>query len=518
MNLLERTATDHLADLSAGRISSVELTRAYLDRIDRHDGRLRAFLRVAPEAALARAEEIDRRRSAGQPLGRLAGLPVAIKDVLCTQGEPTTCGSRILENFCPPYDATVIARLKAADAVLIGKTNMDEFAMGGSNENSAFFPTHNPWDLSRIPGGSSGGAAACVAARMAPLSVGTDTGGSVRCPAGLCGVSGLKPTYGRVSRYGLVAFASSLDQIGPLAQTAEDMALLLEVLAGHDPADSTSVDLPVPQYSQTVREPLAGLRLGMVREHFGDGLDAEVDAAVREAVRVYESLGAKVTWLSMPHSKYAVAVYYIIAPCEASSNLARYDGVHYGYRTDEKQMLVDLQAERSRLQKAGDPQAGTLAALDSLDNPLIRMYRRSRAEGFGPEVKRRIMLGTYALSAGYYDAYYKKALQVCRLIRQDFDRAFEEVDLLIGPVTPTPAFKIGEKIDDPLAMYLFDLYTVSTNLAGIAALSIPCGFSSAGLPIGLHLQAPPFDEDRLLRGAHMFQQATDWHTRKPELG
>ena len=342
---------------------------------------------------MARAEEIDRRRAAGQSLGRLGGLPVAVKDVLCTQGEPTTCGSRILEHFRPPYDATVIARLKAADAVLIGKTNMDEFAMGGSNENSAFHSTHNPWDLSRIPGGSSGGAAACVAARMAPLSVGTDTGGSVRCPAGMCGISGLKPTYGRVSRYGLVAFASSLDQIGPLAQTAEDMALLLEVLAGQDPADSTSVHLPVPPYTKTVRQPLAGLRLGMVREHFGEGLDAEVEAAVREAVRVYESLGAKVAWLSMPHGKYAVAVYYVIAPCEASSNLARYDGVQYGYRTDEKQMLAELKAERTRLQKAGDTRA-----VEGLDNPLIRMYRRSRAKGFGAEVKRRIMLGTYALT------------------------------------------------------------------------------------------------------------------------
>ena len=437
---------------------------------------------------------------------------MAVKDVLCTQGEPTTCASRMLENFRPPYDATVIARLKAADAVLIGKTNMDEFAMGGSNENSAFHPTHNPWDLARIPGGSSGGAAACVAASMAPLSIGTDTGGSVRCPAGLCGVSGLKPTYGRVSRFGLIAFASSLDQVGPLGRTAEDMALLLEVIAGHDPRDSTSVNVPVPEYTKMIGQPLAGLRLGLVREHFGEGLDGEVEAAVREAMRVYESLGATVKWVSLPHSKYAVAVYYVIAPCEASSNLARYDGVHYGYRTDEKLMLADLAAERAQLQKEGDK-----AALASLDNPLVRLYRRSRAEGFGPEVKRRIMLGTYALSAGYYDAYYKKALQVRRLIRQDFDKAFEEVDLIAGPVTPAPAFKIGEKIDDPLAMYLFDLYTVSTKLAGIAALSIPCGFSSAGLPIGLHLQAPAFEEERLLRGAHMFQQATDWHAKKPEL-
>jgi aspartyl-tRNA(Asn)/glutamyl-tRNA(Gln) amidotransferase subunit A len=311
----------------------------------------------------------------------------------------------------------------------------------------------------------------------------------------------MKPTYGRVSRYGLVAFASSLDQIGPLGQTAEDCALLLEVLAGHDPLDSTSIDRPVPKYSRTIRQPLEGLRLGLVREHFGEGLDAEVEAAVREAVRVYESLGAKVRELSMPHSKYAVATYYIIAPCEASSNLARYDGVHYGHRTNES----------SRHTPCADTKLQT-------DNALIQMYRRSRAEGLGPEVKRRIMLGTYALSAGYYDAYYKKALKVRRLIRQDFDRAFEEVDLIVGPVTPTPAFKIGERIDDPLAMYLFDLYTVSTNLAGIAGISIPCGFSSTGLPIGLHLQAPPFEEERLLRGAHMFQQATDWHTKRPTLG
>jgi len=322
----------------------------------------------------------------------------------------------------------------------------------------------------------------------------------------------MKPTYGRVSRYGLVAFASSLDQVGPLGQTAEDVALLLEVLAGHDPLDSTSIDRPVPPYSQTVRQPLDGLRLGLVREHFAEGLDAQVDAAIREAVRVYESLGAKISWLSMPHSKYAVATYYIIAPCEASSNLARYDGVHFGYRTDQAAMAAQLDAQRKALQRAGDH-----AALDELDNALVRLYRQTRAEGFGPEVKRRIMLGTYALSAGYYDAYYLKALKVRRLIRQDFDAAFREVDLIAGPVAPAPAFRIGEKIDDPLSMYLFDLYTVSTNLAGIGGISIPCGFSSAGLPIGLQLQAPPFEEDRLLRGAWMFQQATDWHTRRPEL-
>jgi aspartyl-tRNA(Asn)/glutamyl-tRNA(Gln) amidotransferase subunit A len=488
-----QTASELVRQLAKGEITSVEVTQSYLDRIEQHDGQVKAFLRVDPSAALAQAEEIDRCRKAGKPLGPLAGLPVAVKDVLCSQGEATTCGSRMLENFRPPYDATAVAKLKAADAVLIGRTNMDEFAMGGSNENSAFFPTHNPWDLSRIPGGSSGGSAAAVAARMAPLAVGTDTGGSVRCPAGLCGISGMKPTYGRVSRYGLVAFASSLDQIGPMGQTAEDCALLLEVLAGHDPKDSTSVDVPVPRYTETVGRPLEGLRLGLVREHFGEGLDVEVDRAVREAVRVYQSLGASVKELSLPHGKYAVATYYIIAPCEASSNLARYDGVHYGYRSKGQGTSV------------------------SSDNALIDMYRRSRSEGFGAEVKRRIMLGTYALSAGYYDAYYKKALKVRRLIRQDFDRAFEDVDLIIGPVTPTPAFKIGERIDDPLAMYLFDLYTVSTNLAGIAGISIPCGLSSAGLPIGLHLQSPPFEEERLLRGAAMFQRATDWHTRQPPL-
>lgn len=469
--------------LAAGEITSAQVTRTYLDRIAQYDGAVRAFLRVEPATALAQAEAIDARRAAGKPIGRLAGLPVAVKDILCAQGELTTCASRMLENFRSPYDATVVAKLKAADAVLIGRTNMDEFAMGGSNETSAFFPTRNPWDLDRVPGGSSGGSAACVAARMAPLAVGTDTGGSIRCPASLCGITGLKPTYGRVSRFGLVAFASSLDQIGPMAQTAEDCALLLEVLAGYDPKDSTSMNLPVPAYTKTVGLPLEGLRVGLAREHFGEGLDGEVERAVREGVRVYESLGAKVKMISLPHSKYAVATYYIIAPCEASSNLARYDGAHYGYRAE--------------------------------NSALLEMYCRSRSQGLGAEVKRRIMLGTYALSAGYYDAYYKKALKVRRLIREDFDRAFQEVDLILGPVAPTPAFKLGERIDDPLAMYLFDLYTVSTNLAGIAGLSLPCGFSASGLPIGLHLQSPAFEEERLLRAAAMFQRATDWHQKMP---
>ena len=512
MSLISTSAVELLAQLNAGQTTSVELTQACLDQIRRHDPQVKAFLRVDPERALARAADVDRRRRDGKPLGRLAGLPVAIKDLLCTEGEPTTCASKMLENFAPPYDATVIARLKAADAVLIGKTNMDEFAMGGSTENSAFQQTANPWDLTRIPGGSSGGAAACVAAGMAPLSVGSDTGGSIRQPAGLCGITGLKPTYGRVSRYGLVAFASSLDQIGPLARSAEDTALLLEVLAGHDPLDSTSVDLPVPAYSHSVKQPLANLRLGLVREHFTEGLDAEVDAAVREAVKVYESLGAKVRWVSLAHGKFAVATYYIIAPCEASSNLARYDGVHYGHRTDEKEMVAALAAERGALE-----QAGRHAQAEALDNPLVRMYRQSRAEGFGPEVKRRIMLGTYALSAGYYDAYYLKALKVRRLIRQDYDAAFNEVDLIAGPVTTTTAFKLGEKVNDPLSMYLVDLYTVSANLAGIGGIAFPCGLSAGGLPIGLQLQGPPFAEERLLQAAHMFQQATDWHQRVPPL-
>ena len=394
MSVVHLSATNLLSKLNVREITAAEVADAFLRRIAEQDGKVGAFLRVDRDAAMARAQEIDRRRAAGQPVGRLGGLPVAVKDLLCTRGEPTTCASRMLKEFRPPYDATVIARLKAADAVLIGKTNMDEFAMGGSTENSAFQVTRNPWKLDCIPGGSSGGAAAGVAASMAPLSVGSDTGGSIREPASLCGITGLKPTYGRVSRFGLVAFASSLDQIGPLAWTAEDAALLLEVLAGHDPLDSTSVNLPVPKYAETVRKGLPGLRIGLVREHFGEGLDPEVETAVREAVKVYQSLGATVHEVSLPHSKYAVATYYIIAPCEASSNLARYDGVHYGYRTDERSMLAELEARRKALERAGDRKG-----LDDLDNPLVCLYRQTRSEGFGAEVKRRIMLGTYALSA-----------------------------------------------------------------------------------------------------------------------
>ena len=511
MSLIDLTATEQLTRLASGEIRSVELTGAYLDQIERYDARVGAFLWCDRAAALEQAERIDARRAAGEPTGPLAGMPIAVKDVLCTQGIATTCASRMLENFRPPYDATVVARLKSADAVLLGKTNMDEFAMGASTENSAFLRTSNPWNYDCTPGGSSGGAAACVAASMASLSVGSDTGGSIRQPAALCGVTGLKPTYGRVSRFGLVAFASSLDQVGPLARTAEDAARLLETLAGHDPLDSTSVDRPAPAYSQSIGDPLEGLRIGLVREHFDDGLDRDVEAAVREAARVYESLGATVKEISMPHGRYGVATYYIIAPSEASSNLARYDGVHYGYRTDEQTMLAELEAERAKWEGEHND-----AALAQLDAPLVRLYRRSRAEAFGPEVKRRIMLGTYALSAGYYDAYYLKALKVRRLIRRDYDEAFKQVDLIAGPVTAGPAFKLGEKLDDPLAMYLVDLYTVSANLSGVPGISLPCGFAGR-LPVGLQLQAPLFEESRLLRAAHMFQQATDWHTRRPEL-
>ncbi len=497
------TASQALALLTRGELSAVELTQSYLERIAEHDATVGAFLHVAAEAALATAADIDSRRRAGQSVGQLAGLPVAVKDVLCDSRTRTTCASRMLENFQPPYDSTVVAKLRAADAVLIGRTNMDEFAMGGSTENSAFQITRNPWNLQCIPGGSSGGAAACVAAGMAPLSIGTDTGGSIRQPAGLCGVVGLKPTYGRVSRFGLVAFASSLDQVGPLAHNTSDAALLLETIAGHDPQDATSLDTPVPPYTHTIDQPLTGLRLGIVREHFAEGLHPEVEAAVRGALEVYRSLGATIKEISLPHSKYAVATYYVIAPSEASSNLARYDGVHYGHRADESSLLAELATERKQLAAAGDQEG-----LDNQDTGLVRMYRRSRAEGFGPEVKRRIMLGAYALSAGYYDAYYLKALKVRRLIRQDFDAAFAEVDLIAGPVTAQPAWGLGEMAGDPLSMYLVDLYTVSANLAGIPGLSLPCGFTQDGLPIGLQLQAPALGEETLLRGARMYEQAT----------
>ena len=508
MSLTELDASGLLKELNSGEVTATEAVSEYLTAIEQLDEQIGAFLSVRRDAALEKAADVDARRKAGKSVGMLAGVPVAVKDLLCMRGEPTTCASRMLAAYKPPYNATVIDKLNAADAVIIGSTNLDEFAMGGSCENSALGSTKNPWDTSRVPGGSSGGAAAAAAAGFTPLSIGTDTGGSIRQPASFCGVTGMKPTYGRVSRYGLVAFASSLDQIGPIARTAKDTALLLSAIAGHDPKDSTSAPEKTVDFAQSIEQPLDGLRLGVATEHFEAGLDSETEKAVREAIAVYQSLGATLQELSMPHSKYGIATYYIIAPCEASSNLARYDGAHYGYRCDEQSMLDDLQAEREAV-------AGDEKKLDKIDTSLVRMYRRTRAEGFGPEVKRRIMLGTYALSQGYYDQYYVQALKVRRLIANNYHDAFQKVDLIIGPTTPSPAFKIGEKSDDPLSMYLQDLYTVTANLAGIPGISVPCGFSSHGLPIGLQLQAPAMMDEKLFRAAHMYQQQTDWHTRRP---
>ncbi len=487
------TAAALLARMNAGETTSEEIVASLLDRAGR-DQRLNVFVHLDADRILEQARDVDRRRRAGEPLGPLAGVPVAIKDVLCVQGEPTTCGSRMLKGFRPPYDATVIARLRAADAILFGKTNMDEFAMGSSTENSAYGPTLNPWDESRVPGGSSGGSAAAVAAGLAPLSLGSDTGGSIRQPAAVCGVVGLKPTYGRVSRYGLIAFASSLDQVGPFAHDLADTALLLKVISGHDPRYSTSVDAPVPDYAATLDKPPESLRIGVVREFFGEGLDPEVGAAVQEAVKVYEKAGATIKEVSLPHSRYGVPAYYIVAPAECSSNLARYDGTTYGHRAE------DYSAKYPGEEKIAD---------------MVRMMMVSRAEGFGPEVKRRIMLGTFALSAGYADQYYNKALQVRRKIRGDFDAAFREVDVLIGPTSPTPAFKLGERTANTLSMYLSDIDTITANLAGIPGLSIPCGLTRANLPIGLQLLAAPFAEETLLRTARVFERQTDWHTRRP---
>lgn len=496
------TAAEQLGRMQSSDLSSAELTRAYLDRIAAVDGKVGAFLRTTEERALETAANVDKRRAAGEPLGGLAGLPVAVKDLLCDEGQLVTCASRMLETFQAPYNSTVVAKLKAADAVLIGRTNMDEFAMGGSTENSAFQPTRNPWDTERSPGGSSGGAAACVAAGEAPLSIGTDTGGSIRQPAALCGVVGLKPTYGRVSRYGAVAFASSLDQVGPLARTVGDTALLYDAIAGHCDRDSTSAPVEAKPTAPAVNTPLDGLRVGVVREQFTEGLDPEVRTAVEAAIDRYRDLGAEIVDVELPHAKYGVATYYVIAPSEASSNLARYDGIHYGRRTDEAAVHAELTAERKAATEAGDT-----AAAARVESALVRLYRKSRSEGFGPEVQRRIMLGAYALSAGYYDAYYLKALKVRRLIRKDYDAAFEKVNVILGPTTAAPAFKLGELINDPLAMYLVDLYTVSANLAGLPAISLPCGQSSSGLPIGMQLMAPPLEEERLLRAARMHETA-----------
>jgi aspartyl-tRNA(Asn)/glutamyl-tRNA(Gln) amidotransferase subunit A len=468
-----------------GDATPVAVVEEHLDRIERLDGRLGAYLTVTAEEARAAARAAEARYRRGAPLGPLDGVPLALKDNLCTRGVPTTAGSRILKGFVPPYDATVVARLREGGAVLLGKTNLDEFAMGSSTEYSAYHPTHNPWDLARVPGGSSGGSAAAVAAGLAAGAFGSDTGGSVRQPAAFCGVVGLKPTYGRVSRYGLIAFGSSLDQIGPFARDVRDAALLLGAVAGADPRDSTSVPEPVPDYADGLGDGLRGLRLGVPHEYFIEGTDPEVDRAVRQAIDVLRDLGASTEGVSLPTTEYALATYYIVAPAEASSNLARYDGVKYGLRAAGGRDLIDMSG-------------------------------RTRAAGFGPEVKRRIMLGTYALSAGYYDAYYGKAQKVRTLVGRDFQQAFARVDLLVAPTTPNVAFKHGEK-EDPLSMYLNDVFAVPANIAGLPAVSVPCGFTAGGLPIGLQLIARAFDEARLLRAAHAYEQATAWHTRRPEL-
>ena len=474
-------------DIVSGKVRAAGALERFLERIERADGRVRAFLTVTADAARAQARRVDEKIARGEPVGPLAGIPVAVKDNICTADARTTCASRILENYVPPYDATVVRRLRAADAVIVGKTNLDEFAMGSSTENSAFFPTRNPWDLERVPGGSSGGSAAAVAAGMALLALGSDTGGSLRQPAALTGTVGFKPTYGRVSRYGLVAFASSLDQIGPFARTVRDAALLAQVLSGHDPLDSTSVDRPVPDFVGDLERPADGLRLGIPKEYFGPGLDPEVRLAVERAIARMEAAGARRVEVSLPLTEYAIAAYYVVAPCEASSNLARYDGVHYGYRA-----------------RGGED--------------VIALISRSRGEGFGPEVTRRILLGTFALSSGYYEAYYNRALKVRRRIREDFDRAFERCDVLVGPTSPTPAFPLGAKAADPLAMYLCDVYTVATNLAGLPGISIPCGRTSAGLPVGLQIQGRAFDDLGVLQAARAFERELALSLPWPDLG
>jgi len=469
--------------LARRRVSPVELTEAYLHRIAARDGDLNAYITVDEAGALAQAREAEARLARGEG-GPLTGAPLALKDLLATHGLRTTCASRILENFVPPYDATVCARLRREGAVFLGKVNMDEFAMGSSTEHSAFGPTRNPWNRECIPGGSSGGSAAAVAADLCAAALGSDTGGSIRQPASHCGVVGLKPTYGRVSRFGLVAYASSLDQIGPLTKTVRDAALLLNAIAGHDPRDSTSLLAPAPDYLAALGRDLAGLKVGVPREYFGEGVDPDVEAAVKAALNTLAGLGADLVEVSLPHTAYAVAVYYVVAMAEASSNLARYDGVKYGFRGP----------------------AGNLR----------EMYAQTRTRGFGEEVRRRIMLGTYTLSAGYYDAYYRKASQVRTLIRRDFEAAFQRCAVLAAPVAPTPAFRLEEKLDDPLTMYLSDIFTISVNLAGIPGISVPCGFSAAGLPIGLQILGPPLGEPQIFTVAHAFEQATDHHRRRPE--
>ncbi|OHY97926.1 Asp-tRNA(Asn)/Glu-tRNA(Gln) amidotransferase subunit GatA [Salinicola sp. MIT1003] len=475
------TLTELAKGLKAGDFSNRELTTSLLDRIERLDGDINSFITVTRDQALSAADAADQARAKGDSRP-LAGLPLAIKDIFCTQGIRTSCGSKMLDNFQAPYNATVVEKLEAAGMISLGKTNMDEFAMGSSNESSFYGPVKNPWDRTAVPGGSSGGSAAAIAAGFAPAALGTDTGGSIRQPAAFCGITGLKPTYGRVSRYGMIAFASSLDQGGPMARSAEDCALLLGAIAGHDLRDSTSVARVVPDYLAELDAPLDGLKIGLPKEYFGNGLDTEVESAIREAIRVYESLGAKVCEVSLPHTHLAVPAYYVIAPAEASSNLSRYDGVRFGHRCENPADLEDL-------------------------------YKRTRAEGFGDEVKRRILIGTHTLSEGFFDAYYRKAQQVRRLIRQDFLDAFDEVDVLMGPAAPTTAFDLGAK-KDPVSMYLQDIYTIAINLAGIPGISVPAGFAGKR-PIGLQILGQHFAEGQLLNVAHQFQQATDWHRRHP---
>ena len=484
MQIDQLSAADIVAKISAGDLSATECTQHFLDVIESNHQANGAMLARCDDAALTTAKQIDSDRAAGKTLGPLAGLPIAVKDGICTAGITTTAGSKMLSKFVPPYDATIVSRLKQAGAVVVGKTNMDEFAMGSSNENSAFYPAKNPWNHDHVPGGSSGGSATAVAARMAPVAIGSDTGGSIRQPASFCGITGLKPTYGRVSRYGLIAFASSLDQIGPMTTSAKDCALVMQTIAGHDDRDSTSAPDSVPDYLAELDKPLTGVRIGICKEHFEDGLAEEVRANVNEAINVLKTLGATITDIELPYTKYAIAAYYVIAPCEASSNLSRFDGVRYTDRV----------------------------AAENLED----MYSKTRGEFFGEEVKKRILLGTYALSSGYDHEYYLTASKVRRMIKNDYDRAFESVDMIVGPTVPTTAFKFDQHAQDPLAMYLADIYTVSANLSGVPAISIPCGFDAAGLPIGLQLQARRFDETILLRTAHQFQTQTDWHKRSPK--
>jgi aspartyl-tRNA(Asn)/glutamyl-tRNA(Gln) amidotransferase subunit A len=485
MPLYELTIHEIQDKLRAGQTTSAEVTASVFGRIDAVEKDVHAYITLMRDTAFAEAEAADEKIRRGEG-GALTGIPIALKDIYCTKGVRTTCGSRILANFVPPYDATVVEKLRAAGAVFTGKTNMDEFAMGSSTETSYFGVTRNPWDLDRIPGGSSGGSAAALAAGECIASLGSDTGGSIRQPAALCGVVGLKPTYGRVSRYGLIAFASSLDQIGPFTRDVEDAALVMNVIAGYDPRESTSVPAEVPDFRSFLNQGIEGWTFGIPKEYFIDGIDSEVEAAIRASIRTVEAAGARCVEVSLPHTEYCLAVYYIVAPAEASSNLARYDGVKYGFRAGE-------------------------------GRDLLEMYKKSRSAGFGAEVKRRIMLGTYALSSGYYDAYYKKASQVRALIKRDFDRAFAQCDCILTPTTPTAAFKVGEKTDDPLQMYLSDIFTISTNLAGIPGISVPCGYTAAGLPIGVQFLAGHFQEGRLLQAAAAFEKQAKIQRRRPPL-